>query len=307
MGNCNQTNTKVETGRQRPNLEGKCTMEGYMSTKNGTDPEEHQKHGGEASRQNASHCIPFREAVLESHCCRVRPETQQKQDKGQVFSDKEPLCLGRSGFIASRRYLRNVKNVCFNVTRFGVCILCIIGGIVCGCTVSPWNSICVVNALFKAINTLSSAYTQEEHGVFCLTCVCLRLPDAAGEDAWACVWAAGPPSDRLLAAAVWRALRVGEASQNEEKHAHFKLFHPSWQPLLTTLMHNCISAACNDACTWSQLLCVWCGLWRTPFKENSSALKSRSFFLSFISWQLEKKQAGMEPDTWPTFSICHVL
>lgn len=83
----------------------------------------------------------------------------------------------------SRGFYRNVENVCFNASLFVcafpcvcVCVfvslVCVMGENVCGCTLSPRNSICVVNALFKTINIHSGLYTIKEHEVCGLMCVC---------------------------------------------------------------------------------------------------------------------------------------
>ncbi len=83
----------------------------------------------------------------------------------------------------TRGFCRNVENVCFNVSLF-VCALecvcvcvcvCVMGENVCGCTLSPRNSICVVNALFKTINIHSGLYTIKDHEVCVLMCVCVCL------------------------------------------------------------------------------------------------------------------------------------
>lgn len=70
----------------------------------------------------------------------------------------------------TRGFYRNVKNAHFNVSLFVCCIfpsafallVCVMGEKVCGCTLSPRNSICVVNAVFKTINIHSGLYTIKE-------------------------------------------------------------------------------------------------------------------------------------------------
>lgn len=62
--------------------------------------------------------------------------------------------------------------------HFCVCsilLVCVMGEKVCGCTLSPRNSICVVNALFKTINIHCGLYTIKEHEVCGLMCVCVWL------------------------------------------------------------------------------------------------------------------------------------
>lgn len=161
-------------------------MEGYMFTKTGTGTEEHQKHRGEARshvlRQNTSHLEPLK----------LHRRLQQKQDRDPVFRTKG-LCVWDEQVVFpvddTTGFFRNVKNVCFNVTRLCFCVfilcMCIIGEIVCGRTVSPWNSICVVNALFKAINTLSGRTHKKSAACFAwLVCVCLCVAWCGG---WGCV------------------------------------------------------------------------------------------------------------------------
>lgn len=89
---------------------------------------------------------------------------------------------------------------------------------------------------------------------------------------------------------------------------------------------NAHTHPCTHTCTWTQpgslpppfaSPCVWCGLWRTMFKEILLQLWSRSVFptlvlLCFLFYlltvcELGGKQAGVEQDTCPTYTIYHVL
>lgn len=166
--------------------------------------------------------------------------------------------------------------------------MCIIGEIVCGRTVSPWNSICVVNALFKAINTLSGSYTQEECGMFCLTCVCVCLC-VAWCGGWGCVsvcvgcgatlWSS--PGSRCVEelSGCWRGLPERGETRKLQTFSS-ELTAPSASNYLDAQLQLCalmLHTPCAQASTWSEPssfppLCVWCGQWRT------SALKSISFF-----------------------------
>lgn len=176
---------------------------------------------------------------------------------------------------------------------------------VCGCTLSPRNSICVVNAPFKTINIHSGITTTEVHVRGLCVCVCTSMTGALmqqGEYAWACVWAARPPSDRFFGSwcaevlsCCWRGLPEWEET-DKNTHTHTpKPPYQSWQPLCLfylrwssiAWMHLCSFASCYHArtkackhprsCTythaWTQpsshlftSLCVLCGLWRTLFK-----------------------------------------
>lgn len=238
-----------------------------------------------------------------------------------------------------------------------VCALCIciIGEMMCGCTVSPRNSICFVNALFKTINIHSGLYTHTHTKKstkcsiwFVCVFVCFTMMGALmrrGEYAWACVWAAGPPSDRLPGSRCVEVLSgcCRGLPEWEETRTHSKLFiradslfffstHVLDQHSLNALLRLSAVLWCTHTHIYSHVYtqippspippplaspCVWCGLWRTTFKEIILQLWSRSMFPTlflqcFLFYlltvcQLGGKRAKMEQDTCPTFSVYHVL
>lgn len=186
----------------------------------------------------------------------------------------------------------------------------------CGCARSPRNSICVVNALFKTINTHSGLYSIKQHELCGFMCVC----DSALT--WWEPWCGrvsmrervcglrGHPLIISLAAAVLKcSLGAEEASQNEKKRTHtpnslseltasFSSLHLGWTSIAS--MHLCNFVVMHThtrthtsscMCTWTQHSslpppfaspCVWCGLRRTTFKETLLQLWSRSVFQTLL-------------------------
>lgn len=183
--------------------------------------------------------------LLLSEAWNSTDDLSENRRKVTFFSNKGPLSQRWLCGIACRWYWRVLQErqeclfvhlclyVCVCVCLFCLCV-CIMGENEWGCTLSPRNSICVVNALFKTIDIHSGLYTVKEHevcGLMCV-CVCTYMMGALmrqGEDAWACVWAAGPPSDRLLGSR-WAEVLSGcwrDLPEPEETHTHTLSLSPN--------------------------------------------------------------------------------